>query len=152
MKCPFCSHDNTRVIDSRPAEDNNSIRRRRVCEACGKRFTTYEKVEESIIMIVKKDGSREAFDRGKLMNGIIRACEKRPVPMATIEGMVDRIERGLNNLMQKEVKSDFIGELVMDELKKVDQVAYIRFASVYRQFTDVETFTEEINKLKETGR
>ena len=103
-------------------------------------------------MIVKKDGSREAFDRGKLMNGIIRACEKRPVPMATIEGMVDRIERGLNNLMQKEVKSDFIGELVMDELKKVDQVAYIRFASVYRQFTDVETFTEEIQKLKGADR
>lgn len=152
MKCPYCNSEDTKVIDSRPTEDGHAIRRRRGCEKCGKRFTTYEKVEESIIMIVKKDGSREAFDRGKLMNGIIRACEKRPVPMATIEGMVDRIERGLNNLMQKEVKSDFIGELVMDELKKVDQVAYIRFASVYRQFTDVETFTEEINKLKETGR
>ena len=152
MKCPYCNYEDTKVIDSRPTEDGHAIRRRRGCERCGKRFTTYEKVEESIIMIVKKDGSREAFDRGKLMNGIIRACEKRPVPMATIEGMVDRIERGLNNLMQKEVKSDFIGELVMDELKKVDQVAYIRFASVYRQFTDVETFTEEINKLKETGR
>ena len=152
MKCPYCNSEDTKVIDSRPTEDGHAIRRRRGCEKCGKRFTTYEKVEESIIMIVKKDGSREAFDRGKLMNGIIRACEKRPVPMATIEGMVDRIERGLNNLMQKEVKSDFIGELVMDELKKVDQVAYIRFACVYRQFTDVETFTEEINKLKETGR
>ena len=148
MKCPYCNYEDTKVIDSRPTEDGHAIRRRRGCEKCGKRFTTYEKVEESIIMIVKKDGSREAFDRGKLMNGIIRACEKRPVPMATIEGMVDRIERGLNNLMQKEVKSDFIGELVMDELKKVDQVAYIRFASVYRQFTDVETFTEEIQKLK----
>ena len=148
MKCPYCNSEDTKVIDSRPTEDGHAIRRRRGCEKCGKRFTTYEKVEESIIMIVKKDGSREAFDRGKLMNGIIRACEKRPVPMATIEGMVDRIERGLNNLMQKEVKSDFIGELVMDELKKVDQVAYIRFASVYRQFTDVETFTEEIQKLK----
>ena len=152
MKCPYCNSEDTKVIDSRPTEDGHTIRRRRGCEKCGKRFTTYEKVEESIIMIVKKDGSREAFDRGKLMNGIIRACEKRPVPMATIEGMVDRIERGLNNLMQKEVKSDFIGELVMDELKKVDQVAYIRFASVYRQFTDVETFTEEINKLKGTER
>ncbi|MBQ3281879.1 MAG: transcriptional repressor NrdR [Eubacterium sp.] len=152
MKCPYCNSEDTKVIDSRPTEDGHAIRRRRGCEKCGKRFTTYEKVEESIIMIVKKDGSREAFDRGKLMNGIIRACEKRPVPMATIEGMVDRIERGLNNLMQKEVKSDFIGELVMDELKKVDQVAYIRFASVYRQFTDVETFTEEINKLKGTER
>ena len=148
MKCPYCNSEDTKVIDSRPTEDGHAIRRRRGCEKCGKRFTTYEKVEESIIMIVKKDGSREAFDRGKLMNGIIRACEKRPVPMATIEAMVDRIERGLNNLMQKEVKSDFIGELVMDELKKVDQVAYIRFASVYRQFTDVETFTEEIQKLK----
>jgi transcriptional repressor NrdR len=152
MKSPYCDNIHTKVIDSRPTEAGHAIRRRRGCDACGRRFTTYEKVEESIIMIVKKDGSREAFDRGKLMNGIIRACEKRPVPMATIEGMVDRIERGLNNLMQKEVKSDFIGELVMDELKKVDQVAYIRFASVYRQFTDVETFTEEINKLKETGR
>lgn len=152
MKCPYCNSEDTKVIDSRPTEDGHAIRRRRGCEKCGKRFTTYEKVEESIIMIVKKDGSREAFDRGKLMNGIIRACEKRPVPMATIEGMVDRIERGLNNLMQKEVKSDFIGELVMDELKKVDQVAYIRFASVYRQFTDVETFTEEINKLKGAER
>ena len=148
MKCPYCNYEDTKVIDSRPTEDGHAIRRRRGCERCGKRFTTYEKVEESIIMIVKKDGSREAFDRGKLMNGIIRACEKRPVPMATIEGMVDRIERGLNNLMQKEVKSDFIGELVMDELKKVDQVAYIRFASVYRQFTDVETFTKEIQKLQ----
>ena len=152
MKCPYCNSEDTKVIDSRPTEDGHAIRRRRGCEKCGKRFTTYEKVEESIIMIVKKDGSREAFDRGKLMNGIIRACEKRPVPMATIEGMVDRIERGLNNLMQKEVKSDFIGELVMDELKKVDQVAYIRFASVYRQFTDVETFTEEIQKLKGAER
>ena len=149
MKCPYCNSEDTKVIDSRPTEDGHAIRRRRGCEKCGKRFTTYEKVEESIIMIVKKDGSREAFDRGKLMNGIIRACEKRPVPMATIEEMVDRIERGLNNLMQKEVKSDFIGELVMDELKKVDQVAYIRFASVYRQFTDVETFTKEIEKLQD---
>lgn len=149
MKCPYCNYEDTKVIDSRPTEDGHAIRRRRGCEKCGKRFTTYEKVEESIIMIVKKDGSREAFDRGKLMNGIIRACEKRPVPMATIEEMVDRIERGLNNLMQKEVKSDFIGELVMDELKKVDQVAYIRFASVYRQFTDVETFTKEIEKLQD---
>lgn len=150
MKCPYCNYEDTKVIDSRPTEDGHAIRRRRGCEKCGKRFTTYEKVEESIIMIVKKDGSREAFDRGKLMNGIIRACEKRPVPMATIEQMVDRIERGLNNLMQKEVKSDFIGELVMDELKKVDQVAYIRFASVYRQFTDVETFTKEIEKLQDS--
>jgi len=149
MKCPYCNNEDTKVIDSRPTEDGHAIRRRRGCDKCGKRFTTYEKVEESIIMIVKKDGSREAFDRGKLTNGIIKACEKRPVPVSTIENMVDSIERGLNNLMQKEVKSDFIGELVMDELKKVDQVAYIRFASVYRQFTDVETFTKEIEKLQD---
>jgi transcriptional repressor NrdR len=149
MKCPYCNNEDTKVIDSRPTEDGHAIRRRRGCDKCGKRLTTYEKVEESIIMIVKKDGSREAFDRGKLTNGIIKACEKRPVPIATIENMVDSIERGLNNLMQKEVKSDFIGELVMDELKKVDQVAYIRFASVYRQFTDVETFTKEIEKLQD---
>jgi transcriptional repressor NrdR len=149
MKCPYCNYEDTKVIDSRPTEDGHAIRRRRGCDKCGKRFTTYEKVEESIIMIVKKDGSREAFDRGKLTNGIIRACEKRPVAMATIDEMVDRIERGLNNLMQKEVKSDFIGELVMDELKKADQVAYIRFASVYRQFTDVENFNKEIEKLQD---
>ena len=151
MKCPYCNYEDTKVIDSRPTEDGHAIRRRRGCEKCGKRFTTYEKVEESIIMIVKKDGSREAFDRGKLMNGIIRACEKRPVPMATIEGMVDRIERGLNNLMQKEVKSDFIGELVMDELKKVDQVAYIRFASVYKHFEDLDEFITEVKNINKRG-
>ena len=147
MKCPFCGHDNTRVIDSRPADENNSIRRRRVCDECSRRFTTYEKVEESIIMVVKKDGRREAFDRNKMMNGIIKACEKRPVSLADIEKMSGEIERGLNNLMEKEVKSSFIGELVMDKLKDIDQVAYVRFASVYRQFTDVNTFISEIEKL-----
>ena len=124
-----------------------SIRRRRGCESCGKRFTTYEKVEESIIMIIKKDGRREAFDRGKVMNGIVKACEKRPVSMAEIERIVDEIERGLNNMMEKEIDSTFIGELIMDQLKKVDEVAYVRFASVYRQFTDVNTFIKEIEKL-----
>ena len=150
MKCPFCDNADTKVIDSRPTEEGHAIRRRRGCEKCDKRFTTYEKVEEPIIMIIKRDGSRQAFDRNKIMSGIIRACEKRPVPVAEIERITNDIERGLNNLMEKEVKSEFIGELVMDELKKVDEVAYVRFASVYRQFTDVNTFIKEIEKLVKT--
>lgn len=147
MRCPFCDNQETKVIDSRPTEDGHAIRRRRECERCSRRFTTYEKVEEVILMIVKKDGSREAFDRRKIMNGIIKACEKRPVTVATMENMVDQIERGLNNMMEKEIESSFIGELIMDQLKDVDQVAYVRFASVYRQFTDVNTFVAEIEKL-----
>ncbi len=147
MRCPFCDNQETKVIDSRPTEDGHAIRRRRECERCSRRFTTYEKVEEVILMVVKKDGSREAFDRRKIMNGIIKACEKRPVTVATIENMVDQIERGLNNMMEKEIDSSFIGELIMDQLKDVDQVAYVRFASVYRQFTDVNTFVAEIEKL-----
>lgn len=147
MRCPFCDNQETKVIDSRPTEDGHAIRRRRECERCSRRFTTYEKVEEVILMVVKKDGSREAFDRRKIMNGIIKACEKRPVTVATIENMVDQIERGLNNMMEKEIESSFIGELIMDQLKDVDQVAYVRFASVYRQFTDVNTFVAEIEKL-----
>ena len=147
MRCPFCDNQKTKVIDARPTEDGHAIRRRRECERCSRRFTTYEKVEEVILMVVKKDGSREAFDRRKIMNGIIKACEKRPVTVATIENMVDQIERGLNNMMEKEIDSSFIGELIMDQLKDVDQVAYVRFASVYRQFTDVNTFVAEIEKL-----
>lgn len=147
MRCPFCDNQETKVIDSRPTEDGHAIRRRRECERCSRRFTTYEKVEEVILMVVKKDGSREAFDRRKIMNGIIKACEKRPVTVATMENMVDQIERGLNNMMEKEIESSFIGELIMDQLKDVDQVAYVRFASVYRQFTDVNTFIREIEKL-----
>ena len=147
MRCPYCENPDTKVIDSRPTEEGHAIRRRRGCESCGKRFTTYEKVEESIIMIIKKDGRREAFDRGKVRNGIVKACEKRPVSMAEIERIVDEIERGLNNMMEKEIDSTFIGELIMDQLKKVDEVAYVRFASVYRQFTDVNTFIKEIEKL-----
>ena len=147
MRCPFCDNQETKVIDSRPTEDGHAIRRRRECERCSRRFTTYEKDEEVILMVVKKDGSREAFDRRKIMNGIIKACEKRPVTVATIENMVDQIERGLNNMMEKEIDSSFIGELIMDQLKDVDQVAYVRFASVYRQFTDVNTFVAEIEKL-----
>ena len=145
MKCPYCENPDTKVIDSRPTEEGHAIRRRRGCEKCGKRFTTYEKVEESII--IKKDGRRESFDRNKVMNGIVKACEKRPVSMADIERIVNEIERGLNNLMEKEVESTFIGELIMEQLKKLDEVAYVRFASVYRQFTDVNTFIKEIEKL-----
>lgn len=147
MRCPYCENPDTKVIDSRPTEEGHAIRRRRGCEKCGKRFTTYEKVEESIIMIIKKDGRREAFDRNKIMNGIVKACEKRPVSMAEIECVVSEIERGLNNMMEKEVESTFIGELIMEQLKNLDEVAYVRFASVYRQFTDVNTFIKEIEKL-----
>ena len=148
MKCPYCDNIDTKVIDSRPTEDGHAIRRRRGCDKCGRRFTTYEKVEESILMGIKSDGKRrEAFDRDKLFRGIARACEKRPVSAETMENIVNSVERELNNLMVKEVESKYIGELVMEELKKVDEVAYIRFASVYRQFTDVNTFITEVEKL-----
>ena len=147
MRCPFCDYEDSKVIDSRPSEEGRAIRRRRECEKCGKRFTTYEKVEASIIMVIKKDGSREAFDRNKLMNSIVKACDKRSVSMSEIERVVDEIERGLNNMLEKEISSSFIGELVMDKLKELDEVAYVRFASVYRQFTDVNTFIQEIEEL-----
>lgn len=147
MKCPFCDNDDTKVIDSRPTEDGHAIRRRRGCDKCGRRFTTYEKVEEIIMMVVKKDGRREAFDRSKVLNGIIKACEKRPVSMSNMEAMTDEIEKALSNSMEKEVESYYIGELIMNQLKNVDEVAYVRFASVYRQFTDVNTFIKEIEKL-----
>jgi transcriptional repressor NrdR len=152
MKCPFCGNPDTKVIDSRPTEEGQAIRRRRECESCERRFTTYETVEEIPIMVVKKDGSREAFDRGKLMTGIIKACEKRPVPIADIEKIVAEIESGLNNLMKKEMDSSIIGEFVMEHLKDLDDVAYVRFASVYRQFTDAESFRQEIEKLLENGK
>ena len=147
MKCPFCENPDTKVIDSRQTDDGHAIRRRRECENCKKRFTTYEKVEEMILMVIKKDGSREAFDRNKIYSGIVKACEKRPVPVAKIEEVVDEIERGLNNMMEKEVESSFIGELIMEKLRELDEVAYVRFASVYRQFTDINTFVSEIEKL-----
>ena len=147
MKCPFCDEPDTKVIDSRPTEDGRAIRRRRECIQCGKRFTTYEKVEEMLFMVVKRDGRRESFDRNKILNGIIRACEKRPVTLAQMEAIVDDVERGLNNMMEKEVSTQFIGEVVMDKLKELDEVAYVRFASVYRQFKDVSTFIAEIEKL-----
>lgn len=152
MRCPYCENEDSKVIDSRHTEDGKAIRRRRECEQCGRRFTTYEKVEEMILMVIKKDGSRQAFDRSKLLNGIIRACEKRPVSISTMEAIVDDIERGLNNMMEKEVDSTFIGELVMDHLKDLDEVAYVRFASVYRQFTDVNTFVQEVERLLTTKK
>ena len=147
MKCPFCEAPDTKVIDSRPTEEGHAIRRRRECEKCGKRFTTYEKVEEVFFMVVKRDGSRESFDRNKVLNGIVRACEKRPVTMEQMESVVSEVERGLNNMMEKEISSSFIGEVVMEKLKDLDEVAYVRFASVYRQFKDVNTFIAEIEKL-----
>ena len=147
MRCPFCENLDTKVIDYRPTEEGHAIRRRRECEVCGKRFTTYEKVEENIIMIVKKDGRREAFDRNKILNGIVKACEKRPVAFADMEKIVDDIEKKINYSMSKEVESNDIGELIMEALKDLDEVAYVRFASVYRQFTDVNTFVKEIEKL-----
>ncbi len=147
MKCPFCGHENTRVIDSRPAEDNNSIRRRRVCDECDKRFTTYEKVETIPIIIIKKDNNREAYDRKKIEGGVLRACHKRPVAAATIAQLVDEVETEIFNYEEKEIPSDVIGELVMNKLKDVDPVAYVRFASVYREFKDVNTFMDELKKF-----
>lgn len=152
MKCPYCDNPDTKVIDSRHTEEGYAIRRRRECDKCSKRFTTYEKVEEMMLMVIKKDGSREAFDRNKIINGIIKACEKRPVSMSEIEQVTNDIERGLNNMMEKEVESTFIGELIMEQLKKLDEVAYVRFASVYRQFTDANTFIAEIEKLLGTKK
>ncbi|MBR6025822.1 MAG: transcriptional repressor NrdR [Firmicutes bacterium] len=147
MNCPFCNTPDTKVIDSRPTEEGHAIRRRRECESCGKRFTTYEKVEEVLFMVVKRDGSREQFDRNKVLNGIIRACQKRPVSLEQMEAIVNDIEKSMNNLMEKEVSSEFIGNAVMDHLKNLDEVAYVRFASVYREFTAVGTFVSEIEKL-----
>lgn len=147
MKCPFCEQPDTKVIDSRPTEEGHAIRRRRECIVCGKRFTTYEKVEDVFFMVVKRDGRRESFDRSKILNGIIRACEKRPISMDQMEAVVSDIERQLNNRMEKEISSESIGEIVMEHLKDLDEVAYVRFASVYRQFKDVSTFVAEVEKL-----
>ena len=149
MKCPFCNHENTRVIDSRPAEDNNSIRRRRVCDECGKRFTTYEKVETIPLIIIKKDNNRETYDRSKIEAGILRACHKRPVSAAQITQLVDSVETEIVNREEREISSNVIGELIMNKLKDLDPVAYVRFASVYREFKDVNTFMSEIKKILE---
>lgn len=147
MKCPFCGYLDSKVVDSRPAEDGASIRRRRECLECHKRFTTFEVMESLPVVVIKKDGSRQSFDRSKLLNGMIRACEKRPVSFEAMEKMVDEIEQILQNEMNREVPSAQIGEMVMDRLKDVDEVAYVRFASVYRQFKDISTFMNELNKL-----
>ncbi len=147
MKCPFCGHIDSKVVDSRPAEDGTSIRRRRECLECHKRFTTFEVMESLPVVVIKRDGSRQSFDRNKLLNGMIRACEKRPVAFDTLERIVAEIEQTLQNEMDREVPSTRIGEMVMDRLKGVDEVAYVRFASVYRQFKDISTFMAELNKL-----
>ena len=147
MKCPYCAHDESKVIDSRPTEEGEKIRRRRECLQCGKRFTTYEVIESVPVLVVKRDKSREAFDSQKLLNGMLRACEKRPVEYATLEKAVSEIEATIQNSFEREVTSEKIGELAMDKLKNIDEVAYVRFASVYRQFTDVSTFIAEVNKL-----
>lgn len=147
MKCPYCNEADTKVIDSRPADDNSSIRRRRQCESCGKRFTTYEKLETMPLMVIKKDNSRETYDRSKIEAGVIHSCHKRPVSTQQIDMMIDAIENQVFNMEEKEVETSVIGELVMDQLKEVDEVAYVRFASVYREFKDVNTFMEEIAKL-----
>ena len=143
MKCPYCGNPDTRVIDSRPADDNNSIRRRRSCDECGKRFTTYEKVETIPLIVIKKDNNREAFDRSKIEAGVLRACYKRPVSAEDIKRTVDEIELEVVNREEKEIPSNLIGEIVMDKLKLLDPVAYVRFASVYREFKDVNTFMDE---------
>ncbi|MBR5236231.1 MAG: transcriptional repressor NrdR [Clostridia bacterium] len=147
MKCPYCEYEESKVIDSRPTDENEAIRRRRECLSCGKRFTTYEKVENIPLMVIKKDGSRQMFDSQKLLNGIMRACEKRPVSADEMERVVYEIETAAQNLMEREIKSDTLGEMVMDKLRDLDGVAYVRFASVYREFRDLNTFVEEVNKL-----
>ena len=149
MKCPFCNAADTRVIDSRPGDDNASIRRRRQCETCGKRFTTYEKLETMPLMIVKKDNSREPYERSKIEAGIIRSCHKRPVSSEQISSLVDQIENALFSREDREISSSVIGEMVMEKLKDLDPVAYVRFASVYREFKDVDTFMQELTKLLE---
>lgn len=149
MKCPFCNQDNTRVVDSRPADDNNSIRRRRLCDACGKRFTTYEKVETIPLIVIKKDEMREQYDRSKIEDGVMRACYKRPIPIQKIKEMIDDVEMEIFNREEREIESKVIGEIVMEKLKDLDAVAYVRFASVYREFKDVNTFMDELKKFLE---
>ena len=147
MKCPYCGMRESKVIDSRPTDECDSIRRRRECLSCGKRFTTYETVERLPLMVLKKDGSRQSFDKEKVLRGMLRACEKRPVPVDTLMRLADEIEQEVQNSLEREISSRKIGELVMDRLKGVDEVAYVRFASVYRQFKDINTFMTELNKL-----
>jgi transcriptional repressor NrdR len=147
MKCPYCSHLEDKVIDSRPTDEGATIRRRRECLACQKRYTTYEKVEYMPLMVIKKDKSRQPYSREKLLNGVLRACEKRPISMDEIENLIDRVEAHISNTLEREVKSSVVGEKVMEELRKLDEVAYVRFASVYRQFKDIDTFMDELQKI-----
>ena len=147
MKCPYCGFKESKVVDSRPADEGSSIRRRRECLSCGKRFTTYETVESMPMVVIKRDGSRQTFDRRKLVNGMLRACEKRPVSLAQLEKIGEEIEQELQNSLEREISTERVGELVMDKLKSVDEVAYVRFASVYRQFKDINTFMRELTTL-----
>ena len=147
MKCPYCFFAESKVVDSRPTDESASIRRRRECLHCGKRFTTYETVESLPMMVIKKDGSRQAFDRNKILSGLMKACEKRPVPMETLERTASDVEQELLNALSREITSDAVGEQVMARLKEIDEVAYVRFASVYRQFKDIDSFMQELNKL-----
>ncbi|MDY3005519.1 transcriptional repressor NrdR [Anaerococcus sp. AGMB00486] len=149
MKCPYCDSNDTKVIDSRATEDNTAIRRRRLCQSCNKRFSTYERYEDRTLMVIKKDDTRESFDRSKLINGIVKSCEKRPVSIDQIEQIANEIELEINHLGKKEVSSTTIGKFVCDKLKNIDPVAYVRFASVYREFKDVESFYEELKNLKD---
>jgi transcriptional repressor NrdR len=150
MKCPYCNKENTRVIDSRPAEDGLSIRRRRECDECGKRFTTYEKIETIPLVVIKKDNTREPYDREKITSGVFRSCHKRPISVAQINELVDEVETAIYNREEKEIPSTVIGEMVMDKLRDMDAVAYVRFASVYREFKDVGTLMDELKKILES--
>lgn len=147
MKCPYCNYEETKVIDSRPTEDHTSIRRRRECLKCMKRFTTYETIENIPVLVIKKDGLREPFNKRKILNGLLRACEKRPVSLNELENLVDDIEKNVYNSLDQEITSKKIGEMVMNKLREIDEVAYVRFASVYRQFKDINTFMDELNKI-----
>ncbi|QSQ09750.1 Transcriptional repressor NrdR [Koleobacter methoxysyntrophicus] len=152
MKCPYCGFNESRVIDSRPAEEGTAVRRRRECLDCQQRFTTYEKIEEVPLIVIKKDGSREIFKREKILKGIIKACEKRPISLKTLEKVADDVEKELKNTMEREITSEQIGEMVMEYLKDIDEVAYVRFASVYREFKDVNTFMEELKKILQENK
>ncbi len=147
MKCPYCGNENIKVIDSRPSEENNAIRRRRQCEQCDKRFTTYETIENSPLIVIKKDSTREPYQREKIMSGLLRSCHKRPVSVSELDRVLNDIENILYNSMNREVESSYIGELVMEKLKDLDEVAYVRFASIYREFRDINTFMDELKKI-----
>ncbi len=147
MKCPFCSHRESKVVDSRPTDEGQAIRRRRECMVCTKRFTTYEKIDEIPLIVVKKNGNREPYNKNKILNGVIKSCEKRPISLQEIEELVDEVEKQLYNTMEREITTEFIGNLVIDKIKELDEVAYVRFASVYREFKDINTFMDEVKKI-----